>query len=197
MLCPNDNTEMRQVKIVSHYGAPIFVDQCEKCGGIWFDESELFRAKQGEAEKIETMDAEKLQTPSTIEDSTLFCPRDEGKMQRFTDKYFPEDIVLVRCELCHGIWLNRGIFTKYQQFRGELMHPKESTQDEKMKAQREALYKGRDTIGTLGRLAEFLSTPIEASGYSSYSSGLGSGVDGIADFLATTITNILRPGWKG
>ena len=55
MLCPNDNTEMRQVKILSQYGGPVFVDQCEKCGGIWFDESELFRAGQGEAERIEAV----------------------------------------------------------------------------------------------------------------------------------------------
>jgi len=188
---------MRQVQIVSHYGAPIFVDQCENCGGIWFDESELFRAKQGEAEKIETLDTEKLQAPSAIENSTLLCPRDEGKMRRFIDRYFPEDIVLVRCELCHGIWLNRGIFTKYQQFRQELMPSKKNNEDEKMKAKREALYRGGDSTGTMGRLAEFLATPIEPSGYSGYSYGPGSAADGIAGFLATTITNILRPGWKG
>jgi Zn-finger nucleic acid-binding protein len=196
MLCPNDNAEMHQVKIVSHYGGPIFVDQCEKCGGIWFDESELFRAKQGEAEKIEALNTKMLRTPSTIENSTLLCPRSGAAMHRFTDKYFPEDIVLVRCELCHGIWLNRGMFTKYQQFRRELIRPKKSNQDEKMKAQREASYKSRGSTGTWGRLIEFLSTPIETSGYSRYSSGLGSTVDGIADFLATTITNLLMPGWK-
>jgi Zn-finger nucleic acid-binding protein len=201
MLCPNDNTEMRQVKIVSHYGVPIFVDQCEKCGGIWFDESELFRAKQGEAEKIEVLNTGKLQTPSTIENSTLFCPRDQGAMHRFTDKYFPQDIVLVRCQLCHGTWLNRGIFTKYQQFRQELMRPKKSTQDEKMKAQWEASYKNGRSTGIRGRLVEFLSTPMEIREHSGYSSNVLSNpvvgiVDNIADFLATTITNLLVPGWK-
>ena len=132
MLCPNDSGEMRQVRIVSHYGGPIFVDQCERCGGIWFDESELFRAKQGEAEKIEALNTETLRTPSVIENSTLFCPRDQGAMQRFTDKYFPQDIVLVRCPSCHGIWLNRGTFTKYQQFRQKLMPKKKSLEDERL-----------------------------------------------------------------
>ena len=130
MLCPNDSTEMHQVTIVSHYGGPIFVDQCEKCGGIWFDESELFRAKQGEAEKIEALNTEMLRTPSTIENSTLICPRDQTAMNRFTDKHFPQDIVLVRCPSCHGIWINRGMFTKYQQFRQKLMPKKKSPQDE-------------------------------------------------------------------
>jgi Zn-finger nucleic acid-binding protein len=132
MLCPNDRTEMHQVTIVSHYGGPIIVDQCEKCGGIWFDESELFRAKQGEAEKIEVLNTESLRTPSTIENSTLFCPRDQTTMHRFTDKYFPQDIVLVRCPSCHGIWINRSTFTKYQQFRQKLMSKKKSPQDERL-----------------------------------------------------------------
>jgi Zn-finger nucleic acid-binding protein len=132
MLCPNDKTEMHEVKIVSHYGQPIIVDQCERCGGIWFDESELFRAKQGEAEKIEVLNTEILRTPSTIENSNLICPRDQTAMNRFTDKYFPQDIVLVRCPSCHGIWINRGTFTKYQQFRQKLMPKKKSPQDERL-----------------------------------------------------------------
>jgi len=132
MLCPNDNAEMRRVQIASHYGGPIFVDQCEKCGGIWFDESDLFRAKQGEAEKIEVVNTEILRTPSTIENSSLICPRDQTAMNRFTDKYFPQDIVLVRCASCHGIWINRGTFTKYQQFRQKLMPKKESSEEERL-----------------------------------------------------------------
>jgi len=123
---------MHEVKIVSHYGQPIIVDQCEKCGGIWFDESGLFRAKQGEAEKIEVLNTEILRTPSTIENSSLICPRDQTTMHRFTDKYFPQDIVLVRCLSCHGIWINRGTFTKYQQFRQKLMPKKKSSQDERL-----------------------------------------------------------------
>jgi len=123
---------MHPVKIVSHYGGPIIVDQCERCGGIWFDESELFRAKQGEAEEIEVLNTEMLRTPSVIEDSTLLCPRDKAAMTRFTDKYFPQDIVFVRCPSCHGIWLNRGTFTKYQQFRRKLMPKKKSLEDERL-----------------------------------------------------------------
>lgn len=53
-------------------------------------------------------------------------------MQRFTDKYFPQDIVLVRCPSCHGIWLNRGTFTKYQQFRQKLMPKKKSSEEERL-----------------------------------------------------------------
>ena len=78
MFCPNENIEMHQVRIESHYGQPIILEQCNKCGGIWFDESELFRAKQGEAEEIELLDSEILRNPSKIEKSVLICPRDHA-----------------------------------------------------------------------------------------------------------------------
>ena len=163
MLCPNDSTEMYQVKIVGHYGGPMIVDQCKKCGGIWFDESELFRAKQGEAEKIEVLNAGILRTPTTIENSELICPRDEAAMHQFTDRHFPQDIVLVRCALCHGIWLNRGMFTKYQQFRQELMSSKKiSLQDIKLEehvGQLVESYESGRSTKTLRGLGEFLSTP--------------------------------------
>ena len=193
VLCPSDRIQTHQVKIVGHYGEPIIVDQCEKCGGIWFDESELFRAKQGEAEKVEVLNTAMLQTPSTIEDPDLICPRDGTTMQRFTDKYFPQDIVLVRCPSCHGIWLNRGIFRKYQQFRQELMRAKKSPQDEKLKERIAQLIEshesGRST-GTLRRLGEFLSTPMDVG----HTTDVGDTTDvgGIAGLALTTLLTILR-----
>jgi len=200
MLCPNDSIEMHQVKIVGHYGGPIIVDQCEKCGGIWFDESELFRAKQGEAERIEVLNAGILRTPTTIENSELICPRDKAAMHRFTDRYFPQDIVLVRCPLCHGIWLNRGMFTKYQQFRQKLMSSKKiSLQDKKLEervGQLVASYESGRSTKTLIGLGEFLSTPID-SGYTrdfGYTPAVGGVADasGIAGFALTGLLTILR-----
>lgn len=193
MLCPNDSTEMHDVRIAGHYGEPIIVDQCEECGGVWFDESELFRAKQGEAEKIEALNSAILRTPTTIENPSLICPRDDAAMQRFTDRYFPQDVVLMRCPSCRGIWLNRGVFTKYQQFRQELMRAKRSPQDEKLKeriAQLTASYESGCSTGTLRRLGEFLSTPID----SSHAADIGDSTEagGIAGLALTTLLTILR-----
>lgn len=186
---------MHQVKIVAHYGEPIVVDQCKKCGGIWFDESELFRAKQGEAEKIEALNAEILRNPTTIEHPNLICPGDQTVMQQFTDKYFPQDIVLVRCPSCHGFWLNRGMFTKYQQFRQELMRPKkESPQDERLQESISQLVKsyenGRSTE-TLRRLGKFSSTPMD-SGDTPASSGTLDIIDAIKGAVKDT-ANIAVP----
>jgi Zn-finger nucleic acid-binding protein len=165
MICPNDSAEMHQVKIISHYGQPIVLDQCEKCGGLWFDESELFRAKQGEAEKIESLDSELLRNPVSIENPTLVCPRDQAVLFHFTDKYFPEDIILMRCPSCSGIWLNRGQFTKYQRYRREVKGVQETdTEDKELKERINQLIESHQTGSTsevMSKLGNFLSMPLD------------------------------------
>lgn len=134
MFCPSDNFEMHQVRVESHYGQPIVIEQCKGCGGIWFDESELFDAKRGVAEKIELLDSDILKKPSRIETSTLICPIDKAKLFQFNDRYFPRGIILERCPNCSGIWLNRGDFTQFQTTRQKIQRPnKYSPKDEKVK----------------------------------------------------------------
>ena len=168
MVCPNDGTEIHRVKIVAHYGQPIIVDQCQRCGGIWFDEAELFRAKQGEANRIEMLDADIARTPSMIEKSKLLCPRDRAVMLQFVDRHFPQDIILTQCRLCRGIWLNRGVFTKYQRFRqGLLQRSQQKNAADERRAEIKKLvqsYESGRTTETLRKLGEFLSTPIDRYG---------------------------------
>lgn len=156
---------MHHVKIVAHYGQPIIVDQCQRCGGIWFDEAELFRAKQGEADRIEMLDADIIRAPTMIEESELLCPRDRAVMLQFVDRYFPQDIILVQCPSCRGIWLNRGGFMKYQKFRQGLLQrsQQKSTADKRRPEIKKLVqsYESGRTTGTLRKLGEFLSTPID------------------------------------
>ncbi len=165
MNCPADDSQLHQVKIVSHYGEPIILDQCEKCGGIWFDQSELFKAKQGEAEKIEPLNPTSVPNATEIERATLICPRDKAALVQFTDKNFPQTIILMRCPSCGGIWLKRGLFTRYQQFRQELQHPEvqiiDKNADESIRKLLSTYQSGRDTTQMLEKLGRFLSTPID------------------------------------
>ena len=167
MICPNENTEMRQVKVESHYGEWVVLDQCPGCGGIWFDYFELYMVKHGQSDKIELLDADILWTPSAIENSDLVCPRDHAKLVRFIDPFFPKDIIIVRCPACNGFWLNRGEFTKYQKYRQELQQPKEvRIADEKLERDIERIlaeHKTGDTVDVLGKLGRFLSTPLDSS----------------------------------
>ena len=186
MFCPVDKIEMHRVKIISYYGQPIELDQCEICGGIWFDESELFRAKQGEAEKIELLDINILKNPSMIENPTLTCPRDQTVLYLFTDKYLPKDIILARCSKCKGIWLNRGLFTKYQRFRQELKRKKEKISEDKQLEERishlTAAHQSEHPNDTLERLGKFLSTSMDS----------GEGVSNAANNIIMLIMMIFR-----
>ena len=165
MICPNEHSKMHQVVVHSHYGQPILLEQCEKCGGIWFDEMELYRAKIGEAEKIEVLNRELLQESADIKNSKLFCPREGAELHQFTDKNFPQGIILLRCPVCNGFWLNRGEFTKYQKARQELLKPKERTEEEKKfdeKVQQLLeLHRNGKSNDTLKNLANFLSTKLD------------------------------------
>jgi Zn-finger nucleic acid-binding protein len=165
MKCPNDNTKMYQVRIEGHYSQPILLEQCKECGGVWFDEMELFGARNGEAERIEVLDSKRLWTPANMAKRTLRCPLDSSELFRFKDRYFLRGIILERCPSCHGVWLNRGDFTKLQQARQEFKRPKEkSPADKKLQEDIGAILSAHDTQtanNTLEELGAFLSTPID------------------------------------
>ena len=165
MKCPNDNTELYQVKIESHYGQPILLEQCKECGGIWFDETELFSARNGEAEKIEVFDSKSLWTPTNMERRVLRCPLDESELFRFRDRYFLKGIILERCPSCNGIWLNRGDFTKFQKARQQLKRPKEKgSEDKKLEEDIKSILAAHDAEAAnnaLEKLGAFLSMPID------------------------------------
>ena len=165
MKCPNDNAELYQVKIESHYGQPILLEQCKECGGIWFDETELFSARNGEAEKIEVFDSKSLWTPTNMERRVLRCPLDESELFRFRDRYFLKSIILERCPSCNGIWLNRGDFTKFQKARQQLKRPEEKgSEDKKLEEDIKSILAAHDAEAannTLEKLGAFLSIPID------------------------------------
>ena len=165
MKCPNDDTEMSQVKIESHYGQPILLEQCKECGGIWFDETELFSARNGEAKKIEVFDSKTLWTPKNMAARIHRCPLDQSELFRFKDRYFLKGVILERCPSCNGVWLNRGDFTKLQHARQELKRPKDiSSKDKKLEEDIKSILASHSTdttSNTLEKLGTFLSTPID------------------------------------
>jgi Zn-finger nucleic acid-binding protein len=164
MKCPNENIEMRQIIVESYYGQKVVLDQCERCGGIWFDKLELYMVKPGQTDKIEKLDFESLNAPSIIENPELRCPKDNARLVQFKDHYFPLDIIIVRCPLCEGFWLNRGEFKKYQDYRQSLQKRNEIVIDDPTGKNSRGLsfqYQPSESEDTLGRLAKFLSTPMD------------------------------------
>ncbi|MGI2336738.1 MAG: zf-TFIIB domain-containing protein [Dehalogenimonas sp.] len=185
MQCPNEKSDLKPVEIQSHYGQPIFLDQCAQCGGVWFDETELFRARQSEASRLEQADTLSFTNRSLVENHDLKCPRDGAQLVRFTDRYFPKELILCRCPACRGIWLNRGQFTKYQGYRKRLLTQQiEQPADKSFQKQLQNLvdeHKSGNSTGTVRRLGEFLSTPV----------GLGSTPNDKADQAVNTFIGLL------
>ncbi|MEL7562268.1 zf-TFIIB domain-containing protein [Dehalogenimonas sp. 4OHTPN] len=163
MRCPHDQSELRGVAAACHYGLPLQLDQCPECGGIWFDESELFRARQGEAARLEALDEASLAQPTAEVRRDLACPRDGTRLQRFTDRHFPREIILERCPACRGLWLNRGHFRGYQRFREKKFTDSIENLDLKPSEELKRLaaeHRQGNSTKTMRKLGEFLSTPM-------------------------------------
>ena len=181
---------MHQVEITANYGLPLFLNQCEVCGGIWFDASGLYRAKQGEAEKIDLVDTYILTASTPVENKVHICPIDGTQLSRFTDANFPGNIFVERCTECNGFWLNRGEFTKFQHARQVLITPKEPTaEDKKLQEQIQSILAARqngDTESVLTKLNAFLSQPVGASsnaGYLDADENQSNGANAVGAFL--------------
>jgi Zn-finger nucleic acid-binding protein len=197
MFCPNDTNSMRQASVPSHYGQPIIIDQCGSCGGVWFDAFELYKVKQGKAAEIEEIDPDVLRALSHINQQTLFCPRDRTELFQFKDPQFPKGIILMRCPKCHGFWLNRGVFTQYQEARQKLMISREQTpEDVKLKEDVKRLLhthlNGSDQ-DVLGKVGKFLSTPVGKNAlFPSYSSARTPAAENTFDSILNILIVILR-----
>jgi Zn-finger nucleic acid-binding protein len=199
VLCPNEKTELQPVTVESHYGQTVVLDQCPDCGGIWFDNFELFRARQGEAKRIEQLNVDCLRAPISIEQTELRCPRDNARLVQFSDYLFPKDLILARCPLCNGFWLNRGEFVKYQRYRQKRQDankPKEILVEDNpvdreiIKAFEEN--RTSDSSLLLGRLAKFLSTPLDASGHPQSPDQLSEKENNALSLIMTALTLVLR-----
>jgi len=166
MFCPNEKAAMHPVRVPSHYGQQVTIDQCEGCGGIWFDAFELFKVKLGQAQEIEPLDSDRLRTPSAIDNPGLRCPRDQTALIHYQDPHFPRELILTRCPKCQGFWLNRGEFTRYQETRQKMMRARRNTpEDQRLGEEVKRLLKlNRDSGSTeaLGKLGAFLSSPAQA-----------------------------------
>ena len=167
MLCPNDHAPLHQTTASAQFCQKVVIDQCGRCGGLWFDPFELYKVKQVQDEAIDPLDAEILRTSSDIDNPTLLCPRDKTALFQFKEPRFPKEIILMRCPKCQGFWLNRGEFTKYRHARENLTPAKESVPENRaLNAQVEQLlgeHHAGSNVDVLRKAGAFLSSPVGSS----------------------------------
>ncbi|MHB1380897.1 MAG: zf-TFIIB domain-containing protein [Thermoleophilia bacterium] len=117
--CPNDGTALKAVQAASRQGTAILLDQCQCCGGIWFDKWELFQAAGTRIKELAEVDLDNLRCPAGRRASAPVCPRCGSGLKTFSDPHIPASIQMLICDGCEGFWLNHGEAAGYADFRSQ------------------------------------------------------------------------------
>jgi hypothetical protein len=95
------------------------VDYCPKCLGLWFEEEELRLAKDAKDKELKWVDVDIWQDEKKfkISQGIRLCP--QCRMPLYEVYYGGSEnlpagrqVIVDVCNLCHGIWLDRGEFIK-------------------------------------------------------------------------------------
>jgi Zn-finger nucleic acid-binding protein len=89
----------------------IEVDQCDSCGGLWFDvfEHEHLKKLEG-SESIDMGDAVKARLHDA--QTRVLCPRDQSRMIPMVDLTQPH-IWFESCPVCNGAYFDAGEFKDF------------------------------------------------------------------------------------
>ncbi len=196
MKCPNEDAAMLEVRLVSNASQAFMVDQCPKCGGIWFDQFELYRAKDAEWQKLDDINAEAFRESTELTSPERQCPRDGAKLVRFSDRYFPSGILVEKCPRCDGFWMNRAEFKRFQDARRELRKPREiviepSPQSDLIQGAL-AMHEANPMDSPLVKAARFLSTPLDQTTLEPVDSGPGRATADSVNAALNILITLLR-----
>lgn len=109
MKCPKCQSEVKQV----HFDE-FEVDQCQGCGGLWFDllEAEKLQKRKG-SEALDRSAAHAERSGDSENEpraDALICPRCLGHtLTRMAVRGQPH-ILYERCAVCHGVFFDPGEF---------------------------------------------------------------------------------------
>ena len=86
------------------------VDYCARCYGLWFEESELEQAKNEKDRNLRWLDIDlwKHSEHFRINPGQKSCPAD--RLPLYEVRYGDSTIRVDVCNVCKGIWLDRGEF---------------------------------------------------------------------------------------
>ena len=122
MKCPYCKVQLEQSLL-----AGVEVDYCPRCYGLWFQEDELQWAKDEKDRNLRWLhmdlwkDAEKFR----VSRGSRLCPTD--LMPLYEVHYADSKVKVDACNVCKGVWLDRGEFVQiigYLQEKGdhEVLH---------------------------------------------------------------------------
>lgn len=129
LVCPECGNGMKEVYAEANYGRVLLLDQCERCGGIWFDCWELYHLKDAEARRLDAVNEARLLAENPAFHGSGLCPRcKDAALIEFPDPNLPADSKIDRCQKCNGLWLNRGELVKYKEHKNRLRSRLETAQ---------------------------------------------------------------------
>lgn len=155
--CPECGGSLKKVYAEANYGRYLLLDQCQNCGGIWFDRWELYFLKEDEANRLDPVDREMLFCLLSFVKGSGLCPECKVDLEPFKDPNLPKDAKIERCPQCNGLWLNRGELKKYKEHKAVL---RKRQQD--LPQQRQTLIAGdeKKRLEALQNLGKALSTRV-------------------------------------
>jgi len=91
--------------------AEVKVDKCVSCGGIWFDDGELYKLLTTSVSlMIDGLESDDTREYNKQEGNCPLC--NDVKLERIVSPVDPE-IAIDKCPSCKGIWLERGELTMF------------------------------------------------------------------------------------
>jgi Zn-finger nucleic acid-binding protein len=111
MLCPIDKITLDQAVV-----GGVEVDYCHKCFGLWFEEEELRWAKDYKDRNLRWLDIDlwKDNAKFKISLGKKLCPKD--RLPLYEMEYGDSGIEVDICNICKGVWLDKGEFQKIIQY---------------------------------------------------------------------------------
>ena len=108
MYCPI----CKKVKLEQTILSGVEVDYCPKCLGLWFEEEELRLAKDYKDRDLRWLDIDlwKDEEKFKISPGQKLCPQD--RLPLYEADYADSNIKVDLCNICKGVWLDRGEFKK-------------------------------------------------------------------------------------
>ena len=110
MTCPIDKTNLEKAMV-----SGVEVDYCPQCLGLWFEEEELRWAKDYKDRNLRWLDIDLWKDGARfkIASGKKLCPQD--RLPLYETEYGDSGIRVDLCNICKGVWLDRGEFEKIVQ----------------------------------------------------------------------------------
>ncbi|MFH1894299.1 MAG: zf-TFIIB domain-containing protein, partial [Patescibacteria group bacterium] len=114
-ICPSCKTELLE-NIIFHN---VEADYCKKCLGLWFEEDELRQAKDSADMSLNWLDTDlwkEIKNFIIARDKKL-CPA--CRLPFYEVEYGKSGVAVDLCNVCRGIWLDRGEFKGIMEYLKE------------------------------------------------------------------------------